>query len=124
MNNKIAGMVAAGFFAGVVLTTIVNIVDNSKTEVPEPTPQPTVTVTTEVSSTYVPQECLDALESADRDIDILLNSISLAADSFEAISNGDFETLEKLNEMVGENTEKIQESTYVENRDACLAYVS
>ena len=124
MNNKIARMVAAGFFAGVVLTTIVNIVDNSKTEVPEPTPQPTVTVTTETSSTYVPQECLDALNSADRDIDILLDSVGLAADSFSAISEGDVERLEKNNEAVRENTRKIQESTYLENRDACLAYVS
>lgn len=124
MNKKNVSIVACGFFAGIVLTTIVNIVDNSKTEVPEPTLQPTVTITTGTSSTYVPQECIDALESADRDIDILLDSISLAADSFEAISNGDFETLEKLNEMVGENTEKIQESTYIENRDACLIYAS
>ena len=124
MNNKIAGMVAASFFAGVVLTTIVNIVDNSKTEVPEPTPQPTVTVTTEVSSTYVPQECIDALESADRDIDILVDSIGIAAESFEAISNGDFDGLEKLTDMVEKNTSKLQESTYIENREACLAYVN
>lgn len=122
MNNKIAGMVAASFFAGVVLTTIVNIVDNSKTEVPEPAPQPTVTVTTEISATYLPQECIDAIDSADRDIAILLDSITLAADSFEAISVGDAETLEQLNESVRENTKKIQESTYIENRDACLAY--